>query len=202
MSETQEPKKNALTLVGPCRFSYANLWRPRQNLKNEMQYDVVLLFPKQNNEFCPDAKKSLDAAKAGIKACAETMIPQGKQYGIPLMDGDKTGKNPGYFYMTAKGSYAPAVVGPDTVPVSEGGEWASGDWGKAILSFYAGEFNGTWNIGCGLRSVQFTKHDEHFGGVGSGVDMFTPEPGYSAPSSGGEPSQVADGEYDPFADTE
>lgn len=190
--ETQETKKNNLTLVGPCRFSYANIWKPRANLKGKEQYSVVLLFPKESNEFCPDAGKSIDAAKAGMKACAEESIPKGRQYGVPFLDGDKTGKYPGHYYMNAKSDFPVAIVGPDTVPVAENGEWASGDWGKAVVKFYAAEKENAWNIGCGLRSIQFTKHDEHFGGVGTGVEMFEPEQGHSAPT------QSEDDPYDPF----
>src|SRR3990167_9709590 len=116
---TEETKKTELTLVGPCRLSYANLWRTRANMKGEQQYDVVLLFPKENNEFCPDATRSLDAAREGIKKCAAAKVPAKKPYGVPLLDGDKTGKNPGYWYMTAKSTYAPAVVDPQVRPITE-----------------------------------------------------------------------------------
>ena len=117
-----------------------------------------------------------------------------------MLDGDKTGKNPGYWYMTAKSTYAPAVVDPQVRPITEHDEWASGDWAKAVVSFYAGEGNGAWNVGCGLRSVQFVSHDEHFGGAGSGVDMFTPEsPDEPNASNVGATSEVGE-PYDPWSD--
>lgn len=195
-TQTQDKPKPALTLVGPCRASYANLWKARKNLRDEMQYDIVLLFPKENNEFCPDAERSINAAKMGIKAAADAKFPAGAKYGVPLLDGDKEGKYPGFYYMTAKSSYAPAVVGPDLVPVRETDEWASGDWVKANLSFYGGESpQGAKNVGCGLRSIQFVKHDEHFGSErGSGVENFEPVDGYQAPAS-----ENTGEEYDPFA---
>ena len=202
-TQTTEPKKTELVIVGPCRLSYANIWKARKNLKNEMQYDVVLLFPKENNEFCPDAKKSIKAAMDGIKACAGLMIPAGAKYGVPFMDGDRTGKNAGHYYMTAKSSFAPAVVNPAVQPITEQDEWASGDWANVVVNFYAGEFNGTWNIGCGLRSIQFAAHDEHFasGTGGSGIEKFTPigeTPGTEKIRGQDAPPNVD--EYDPFAD--
>ena len=196
---TEETKKTDLTLVGPVRLSYANIWRPRKNLKGAMQYDVVLLFPKDSNGFCSDAVRSIKAAQDGIKECAQAAIPAKVIYGIPFLDGDKTGKNPGYWYMTAKGSYAPAVVNPQVQPITENDGWASGDWAKVAVKFYAGEFQGSWNIGCGLRSIQFVAHDEHFGGSGSGVDMFEPEGDEPSTGNVGATTEVAEGGYDPFA---
>jgi len=187
---TKETKKTNRTLVGPVRLSYAWIYKPRASLRDgNDQYSAVLLFPKTANKFCSDPKQSLAAARDGIKAAAEAKFPKGAKYGIPLLDGDKEEKYPGHWYMNAKGDFAPAVVNPQVQPVTESDGWASGDWAKVIVCFYGGEDPDTKakNVGCGLRSIQFVKHDEHFGGGGtSGVEMFTPE------------GDAEEAEYDPF----
>lgn len=189
------------TFVGPVRLSYANIFKPRPNTfkGGKEEYSVVLLFPKEPNEFCPNPNISLDLAKSAMKAAANEKFPAGAKYGVPLKDGDKDeAKYPGYWYMNAKSDYAPEILGPDRIPVTAKDGWDSGDWAKVVINFYGGEHNGIRNIGCGLRGIFFTQHDEHFsGGGGSVFDDYADEMGGPAPERIGT-APVETDEYDPF----
>lgn len=199
MSNTAQPGRGT---IGPVRFSYMTVFRPRVNQsKGAEEYSVVLLIPKQPNEFCKDpvavGKNANGLIKAALSAKFGENVPK---WDSPLKDGDKetdnegSPKHPGYWYISAsaKSEYPPLLIDCDREPVVGG--WQSGDWGKANIYFYAYEFQGRRGVGAGLRGVQFLYHDEPLGGGASAsIDDFDVE-------DGDKSSDHSVGVGDPFAD--
>lgn len=205
---TETPVKTNVTLVGPCRLSYLNVFKPRKNdLNGEMEYSVRLLIPKKPTDKCPDPRSSIDSIAAAIKAAKAEKIPDVKVWDNPLRDGDteldsNTGepKEPGFWYINAKAkeAYPPDLIDAKRLPVTQEMGWQSGDWAKVAISFY-GYDQAKKGVGCGLRGLQFLYKDEALGGGGSVVHHFKEEQG-DDPTSGTVASAAADDDYDPFAD--
>lgn len=215
--ETEESEKPTdmkelmptLGIVGPCRFSYMHVFRPRKNeLSNEEEYSVVLLIPKEPNEKCPDPKENIDGVAKMIKQAAAFKFGEAeKKYDRPMKDGDAEGpngedpKHPGYWYLRAKAGvdYPPVLIGGDREKVVGG--WESGDWGKAKVNFYAYDFKGRKGVSCGLRAIQFLYHDERFGAVTDPVSVAN-EFDTVANADKAQVAPEQDPNFDPFAETD
>jgi len=188
-------------LVGPCRFSYLTVFKPRKNdLNDEMEYSVRLLIPKQPNDKCADPKAVAKMIADSIKVAKDEKIPDAKVWDNPFRDGDTEldsngePKEPGYWYINAKAKaeYPPDAVDAKRNKVTAEMGWQSGDWGKAVVTFY-GYDNKKKGVGCGLRGIQFLYKDEALGGGGSVTHMFQEE-------QGDDPTAMAGDPYDPFGD--
>jgi hypothetical protein len=201
-------KKQTETVIvtGPVRFAYLNVFKARENkAKKKDEYSVTVLIPKVATDKCADPVAEIKDIRSVVKAVCESKFPgitakaegEAPKWHTCVKDGDKETngngdpKFPGFFFITASASeeYPPKVVGPNKNPISlaDKGDWESGDWGKAILSFYAWEYAGKKGVSAGLRAVQFIAHDAHF--KRDDADGFDNEAG-----------ATSNAEYDPFAD--
>lgn len=174
-------------IVGPVRFSYMNVFKPKVNTQNgKTQFSAVVLVPKKASDKCPEPDKikaTLDAAIAD--AAAEkfgSKIPATLRR--PLRDGDAevtddgSPKYAGYWFMNA---YADEDRGPvlfhganpprHIVPDDEK-KWRSGDWGFVKINFYGYDTAGNKGVGAGLKSIRFTKHDTPLGDAITTPDEF------------------------------
>lgn len=195
-------------LVGPCRLSYLTVFKPRKNdLNDQMEYSVRLLIPKKPTDKCPNPNGIAKLCADAIKAAKDEKIADAKVWDNPFRDGDKElnadgePKEPGYWFLNAKAKedYPPDLLNAKREPVTADMGWQSGDWGKAVVSFY-GYDQKKKGVGCGLRGIQFLYKDEALGGGGSVAHMFQEEQGDDPTSATASASD--DGSFDPFADTE
>ncbi len=197
---TNTDKKH--TPIGPVRFSYLTVFRPRLNPNKEPQvseFSVVLMIPKEPNQFCPDPKSVGKKISELVKETLAAKFPTTPvKWDNPLKDGDEESdgqgnpKFPGYWFVRAscRDEFPPLLVDGDRQPVTGG--WQSGDWGKVLIQCYGYDQKGNKGVGVGLRGIQFLKHDEPLGTASVTPDAFDVEEG-DAPIVGQQ-------EYDPFAD--
>lgn len=200
MNNTENKLKKGI--VGPVRFAFLSVFKPRKNYnENGMEFSVVLLIPKEPNEFCKDPKAIGKALTDQIKEVAEAKFgSKTVQYKNPFQDGDKelrddgTPKHPGYWFVraSAKEEYPPKLIDGKKNEVTNG--WQSGDWGYAQVHLFAYD-NKSKGVGIGLRAIQFLRHDEPLGGGGVNLDDFDIE-------ESDEPldKTTAQDDFDPFAD--
>lgn len=202
--ENTDKKQTQSTPIGPVRFSYLTVFKPRQNPNKEgvaMEYSVVLMIPKEPNQFCPDPKA---IGKRISELVKETLAVKFKttpaKWDNPLKDGDAetdgqgNAKHPGYWFVRAwcKDEFPPLLVDGGRNPVTGG--WQSGDWGKVLINCYAYDQKGNKGVGVGLRGIQFLKHDEPLGVASVTPDAFDVEES-DAPLSGS-----SEEDWDPFQD--
>lgn len=191
---------NNTIVIGPCRLSYMNVFKPKLNdMKGIHQYSAVLLIPKEPSEYLADPKSEAKAFHEIVKTLmAEKFGAQmPSKWRNPLQDGDTETnsagdpKNQGYWFIncSADEDYRPALIDGAKREVKDG--WNSGDWGKVKLRLYAYDQKGNKGVGCGLLAIQFLYKDESLGGGGND-------------DSGFEEEKVAVGvgaeEKDPFED--
>lgn len=192
-------------IVGPVRFSYMHVFQPKSNDMKDgaFEYSVTLLFPKENNEFQPEAKEEIAELRKALNSAVYAKWGDKPPANLrsPLRDGDKEIDNqgepkaPGYWFMnvSAKEQYKPLLIDGERNPVKEG--WNSGDWGKVHISLFAYDQKGNKGVSAGLRAVQFLFKGESLGGGQASADAFDVVKTETVAGNGPAPD-----EYDPFAD--
>jgi hypothetical protein len=195
-------------IVGPVRFSYMNVFKPKANdlKEGKLELSVRLLLPKDAHKFQPEPKKEGKGISDTVKTVLAEKFPTVPAvWRNPLRDGDtelndQTGesKHPGYWFLqaTTTPEYPPVLIDSNRLPVEDG--WQSGDWGYVKLRFYAYDTKGNKGVSAALQAIQFAYHDEPFGTVTDPVSVakefdVIPDGDTGAPRSD-------DGGHDPFAD--
>lgn len=203
MSTPEVKATPGVGIVGPVRFSYLTVFKPRQNPNKEgvvMEYSVTMMIPKEPNEFCPDPKSVGKAVSTLINEALTAFFPTvPPKWTNPLQDGDTETdaegrpKHPGYWFVRAWAGeeYPPLLIDGGRNKVTEG--WQSGDWGMVKVSFYGYDKKGNKGVSGGLRAVQFLRHDTPLGSAGVSPDEFAEVAGDSGLSQ-------TSGDMDPFAE--
>jgi hypothetical protein len=194
-------EKHTTSVIGPVRFAFLNIFKPREQLDGSHGYDAVLLIPKEPGEFCDDPKAVGRKLTEMIKNAAGER--QGK-YDSPLRDGDVevsgegVPKFPGYWFVRAKAreEYPPIVIDGQRSPVTARDGWTSGDWGNAKLSCYWYDKSGKRGVGVGLRGIQFLYKDDSFGVADSPEDFPVVE---DADINAAANDRGYEEDYDPFS---
>lgn len=206
MSETTKPSTEGV--VGLCRLSYMNVFKPRLNGNNDkVEYSVTLLIPKVKNDFCTDPTGILKKLKAMCDAALANKFKKNipDDWANPLKDGDKeknkkTGgpRHPGYWYINASANedFPPLLIDGARNKVTGG--WVSGDWGHVKLNMFGYDAKGNQGVSAGLRAIQFLRHDEPLGGSITTINDFAELEG-DAPLEGATTHSQEEG-YDVFAD--
>lgn len=203
---------NCLIIVGPCRLSWLNVFKPREKVQGntvKRWYEATLMFPKDpKHPYFVDGQyeKIIAAIREAIadmfgpKEVDKYMNAPDNVFKMCLKDGDVVTaddgngnwvpKYPGYWFMnvTAKEDKPPRLMNAhdkSTATAADG--WVSGDWGQAQLNFYAFN-NESKGVAAGLRALQFCYKDEPFGGAGAATataDDFGDVPNAHAPVRNG-----------------
>lgn len=165
----------ATTIVGECRFSFVNVFEPRDQFgAGKEKYSITMLIPKTNKKLVDKIRSDMNAAlKAGQDKKFNGTLPKNPK--IPLYDGDGQRPNGEDFGPECKGMYVltattgadyppQIVVGNDRHPCMDHSEVYSGAWGYVSVNFSAYNYNGQKGVGCYLGNVWKTRDDEALAG--------------------------------------
>lgn len=148
-------------VTGKVRFSYANVFEPRETLSGEEKYSVTLLIPKSDNDTYQRIMTEVNRVlQEGVADKFKGVMPTNPK--LPVHDGDGVKQNgesygaecKGCWVINASSNTAPEVVDTNRNPIISKNEFYSGCYGRASLRFYAYNFNGNKGVGCGLGNVQ------------------------------------------------
>ena len=84
-----------------------------------------------------------------------------------LRDGDAEKDDPAYansYFINANSAQKPGVVDQDLNPIIDTSEFYSGCYGRASITFYPYNAQGSKGIACGLNNVQKLEDGEKLGG--------------------------------------
>lgn len=167
-------------VTGIVRFSYAFVHEPVQMQNGKMKYSVNLLIPKNDTQ-------TLARIQAAITA-TETMAMAGdwggrkpQVYKNPVLhDGDaphpETGVvDPvaaGHYFLRARSDNKPGLVDINLNPIIEKEDFYSGCYGRASVTFFPYNTEGTKGISCGLNNLQKTHDGERLAGGASAEEDF------------------------------
>lgn len=166
--------KSVKVVTGKVRFSYAHVFTPQATEEGKQpKYSVSLIIPKSDKETIEKINKAVEQAKQDNAAVWGGTVPKGLKGG--LRDGDEEKDDPAYansYFINANSAQKPGVVDADMNPIIDPTEFYSGCFGRASISFFAYNSNGSKGIGCGLNNLQKLEDGERLGGGSSAADDF------------------------------
>ena len=170
MSQTTKEK----VVTGKVRFSYANVFSPKAAQEGATpKYSVSIIIPKSDTKTIADINKAFEEVKAASAAVFGGAVPKLLKGG--LRDGDAEKDDAAYansYFINANSVNKPGVVDNDLNPIIDPSEFYSGCYGRASITFYPYNSNGSKGIACGLNNIQKTDDGEQLGGGSSAASDF------------------------------
>jgi hypothetical protein len=191
-------KKPTLINIGPCRFSYAKVFKAEAVEEGgTLKYSVCLLIPKKNTAHVAAINAAIEAAKKdGKDSKWKGKIPINLK--MPMRDGDvERPEDPSYegmWFINATSNNKPQIIDASGEFIVNPEQFYSGCWGRANVNFYPFDADGkNKGIACGLNHLQKLKDGTPLSGVGgSAADAFND--GFNV-----EEVEIEEEEYDPLA---
>ena len=157
----------AKVVPGKARFSFCHVFQPYSGIEGGTpKYSVSIIIPKSDKETIAKLQKAFDDTKAGAAAVFGGTVPKMVKGG--LRDGDMERENdPAYansYFINANSAQKPGVVDADLNPIISADEFYSGCYGRASITFYPYNAQGSKGIACGLNNIQKLEDGEKLGG--------------------------------------
>ena len=170
MSQTTKAK----VVTGKVRFSYANVFSPKAAQEGATpKYSVSIIIPKSDTKTITDINKAFEEVKTASATLFGGSVPKMLKGG--LRDGDLEKDDAAYansYFINANSVNKPGVVDNDLNPIIDPSEFYSGCYGRASITFYPYNSNGSKGIACGLNNIQKTEDGEQLGGGSSAASDF------------------------------
>lgn len=159
--------------IGPVRFSYCNVWKPRKaNDDGKEKYSVSILFSKKDKAL----KKKIDRAIQAAIDAGDAILKGKKNVKKPLRDGDEDregdGAYEGMYFLNANSDNQPGILDEKKNEILDQKEFYSGCFGYVSINFFAYNRKGNAGIGVGLNHLMKSKDGEPLNGRGSAEDDF------------------------------
>jgi hypothetical protein len=171
MSTAQKVK----VVTGKVRFSYANVFQPKASVEGGTpKYSVSLIIPKSDKETVSKLEKAFAECKTGSAGYFGGKVPPMLKGG--LRDGDvekpddEAYKNS--YFINANSAQKPGIVDADMNAIIDPSEFYSGCYGRASVTFYPYNAQGSKGIACGLNNLQKLEDGEALGGATSAAADF------------------------------
>ena len=151
-------------VTGKVRFSYAHVFQPQAAMEGGVpKYSVSIIIPKSDKETVARFNKAFkDVTEANVAVFGGS-VPK-------LLKGDEAYANS--YFINANSGQKPGVVDADMNAIIDAGEFYSGCYGRASVTLYAYNSNGSKGIACGLNNVQKLEDGEKLGGSSSAASDF------------------------------
>lgn len=160
-------RREGHVVFGPCRLSYTHVFQkysPEGDAAGG-KYMTNILIPKGETATVDAINAAIDAArKAGVSAKWGGKEP--RKLELPLRDGDEKDDEAyhGHYYLNAKSSTRPGIVGPDKQPIYDEEEVYSGCYAICSVTFYPYDVSGNRGVACGLNNLMKAADGPHMGG--------------------------------------
>lgn len=159
--------------IGPVRFSYCNVWKPRKaNDDGKEKYSVSIIIDKGDKKTIKKVQRAIQAAIDSGKA----ILNGKKNVKKPLRDGDEDregdGAYEGAYFLNANSDNQPGIINSKKEEIIDQREFKSGDYGFVSVNFFAYNRKGNAGVGVGLNHLMKTKDGEPLNGRGSAEDDF------------------------------
>lgn len=162
-------------ITGKVRFSYAHVFEPSAMEGQKPKYSISIIISKDDTKTVEEIKASIaEALELGKASKFGGKIPA--VWKNPLRDGDidrpddEAYKNA--FFVNANSDNKPGVVDASVKPIITPDEFYSGCHGRAGITFYAFNSNGSKGVACGLQNVQKLSEGERLSGGSSAEEDF------------------------------
>jgi hypothetical protein len=167
-------KINEKVVTGKVRFSYANVFKPVASEEGKTpKYSVSIIIDKKDKETIDKLTKAFEKVKAESGPFFGGTIPKVLKGG--LRDGDAEKDDAAYansFFINANSVMKPGVVDAELNAIIDPDEFYSGCYGRASITFYPYNQQGSKGIACGLGNLQKLEDGERLGGGSSAASDF------------------------------
>lgn len=161
------------------RWSYVNAWEPKSINGSTPKYSVSLIINKDDTKTIQKIRAAMEAAykegESKLKGNGKT-CPAYDSLKKPLRDGDiERPDDPAYknaYFVNANTTQKPQIVDKNMQPIIDRSEVYSGVMGRASISFYAFNTNGSRGIACSLNHLQKFYDGEPLGSKSSAESDF------------------------------
>ena len=161
-------------VTGKVRFSYANVFVPKAAMEGSTpKYSVSILIPKSDKEGIAKLQKAFEECKASNAAFFGGSVPKLLKGG--LRDGDAEREDEayaGHYFINANSAQKPEIVDAQREELFDQSEFYSGCYGRASITFYPYNAQGSKGIACGLNNLQKLEDGEKLGGGSSAASDF------------------------------
>lgn len=161
-------------VTGKVRFSYANVFVPKAAMEGSIpKYSVSILIPKSDKEGVAKLQKAFEDCKASNAAYFGGSVPKMLKGG--LRDGDLEREDEayaGHYFINANSAQKPEIVDAQREELFDQSEFYSGCYGRASVTFYPYNAQGSKGIACGLNNLQKLEDGEKLGGGSSAASDF------------------------------
>jgi len=166
-----------------ARFSYLNVFEPKETPSGDLKFSVSILIPKEDTEGIKEihtainiaVQKGLDNNKFG-----KGNVPNLR---LPIRDGDaefeEGNRGPEYkgcFFINATSKNKPGCVKAQKdsrpVPIFDPDDFYSGCYGRADVNFFPYNQAGNRGVGVGLNNLMMVKEGERLDGRMKAEDAF------------------------------
>ena len=167
-------KVSEKVVTGKVRFSYVNVFKAVAMEEGMTpKFSVSIIIDNKDKDTIDRVNAAFEKAKAASATLFGGTVPKGLKGG--LRDGDAEKDDPAYansFFINANTYQKPGVVDADLNPIIDPEELYSGCYGRASLTFYAYNQQGSKGIACGLSNLQKLSDGERLGGGSSAASDF------------------------------
>lgn len=158
--------KAVKVVTGKVRFSFPHVFEPQLTKNGKLQYSVSLIISKNDKETIDKINKAFEEAKEEYKGLWGGKIPKVLKGG--LRDGDAEKEDPAYansYFINANSTQKPGLVDADLNAIIDKSEFYAGCYGRASISLYGYNQEGSSGIACGLNNLQKLEDGERLGGA-------------------------------------
>lgn len=167
-------ENNVRVITGKVRFSYVHVFEPSNINGGDEKYSVSLIIPKTDKKTIADVKAAVEAAKKAGTAKFGGKVPSNLK--LPLRDGDTDREDDeayaGAYFLNASCKTKPGIVDKYGRRIDDPTNFYSGCYGRASVTFYAFNTNGSKGIACGLNNLMKLEDGEALGGRSLAEDDF------------------------------
>jgi|SRR6478752_236843 len=160
--------------IGPGRFSYAFVFKPKKNDDGTEKYSVTFLWSKKDKATTNKVKGAIEAAIEADASGKRKLKGKTKGLKLPLRDGDEAregdGAYEGMYFFTANSNTAPGIADKNKEEILDPREFKSGDYGYINVNFYAFGEKGNLGIAVGLNFIMKSKTGPALTGGGGSIE--------------------------------
>jgi hypothetical protein len=161
-------------VTGKVRFSYVNAFIPKASMEGGTpKYSVSILIPKTDKEGVAKLQKAFEDCKTSNAAFFGGSVPKLLKGG--LRDGDLEKEDEayaGHFFINANSAQKPDIVDANREALFDANDFYSGCYGRASITFYPYNAQGSKGVACGLNNLQKLEDGEKLGGTSSAAADF------------------------------
>jgi hypothetical protein len=160
-------------VTNKVRFSFVHVFEPAPNLSGKMKYSVSVLIPKTDKAGVAAFNKAFEETKQANISYFGGAIP--KVLKGALRDGDLEKEDAvyaGHYFFNANSDLKPGVFDESSQAIIDPNEFYSGCYGRASVTMYGYDINGTKGIAYGLNAVKKTEDGEKLGGATASANDF------------------------------